>query len=50
MKLENGQDLTAPAKSFTFDSVYDDTAPTEALYNDICYPLVEVSTKGRDER
>lgn len=32
-----------PPKSFTFDSVYDDKAPTEAIYNDICYPLVEVS-------
>lgn len=43
VKLENGQDPSVPPKSFTFDSVYDDKAPTEAIYNDICYPLVEVS-------
>lgn len=29
-------------KQFTFDSVYDQNATTEAIYNDICYPLVEV--------
>lgn len=43
VKLEN-EDPSVPAKSFTFDSVYDDKAPTEAIYNEICYPLVEVST------
>lgn len=43
VKLENGQDPSVPPKSFTFDSVFDDNAPTEAIYNDICYPLVEVS-------
>lgn len=46
VKLENGLDPTVPAKSFTFDSVYDDNAPTEAIYNDICYPLVEVSSSN----
>lgn len=29
-------------KQFTFDSVYDQDAMTETIYNDICYPLVEV--------
>lgn len=31
------------SKNFTFDSVYDQNSTTEAIYNDICYPLVEVS-------
>lgn len=35
-------DPSAPAKQFTYDSAYDSTAPTEAIYNDICYSLVEV--------
>lgn len=29
-------------KEFTFDSVYDQDSNTETIYNDICYPLVEV--------
>lgn len=34
-------------KQFTFDSVYDLDATTETIYNEICYPLVEVLTKTR---
>lgn len=48
VKLENATDTTVPPKSFTFDSVYDDVAPTEAIYNEICYPLVEVSILGSE--
>ena len=29
-------------KQFTFDSTYDQDSNTENIYNDICYPLVEV--------
>lgn len=29
-------------KQFTFDSVYDQESYTENIYNDICYPLIEV--------
>lgn len=29
-------------KQFTFDSVYDQESYTESIYNDICYPLIEV--------
>lgn len=32
-------------KQFTFDSVYDQDATTETIYNEICYPLVEVLKK-----
>lgn len=31
------------AKQFTFDSVYDQKSATESIYNDICYPLIEVN-------
>lgn len=41
--LENPTDRTAPSKVFTFDNAYDSKAPTEAIYNDICYSLVEVN-------
>lgn len=33
-------------KQFTFDSVYDQDAMTETIYNDICYPLVESALEG----
>lgn len=46
VRLENGTDPTVPPKTFTFDSVYEE-APTEAIYNEICYPLVEVSEVQR---
>lgn len=42
--LDNPIDRTAPSKVFTFDNAYDSKAPTEAIYNDICYSLVEVIT------
>lgn len=29
-------------KTFTFDSTYDQDSSTENIYNDICYPLIEV--------
>ena len=32
-----------PPKQFTFDGVYFTAATTEQIYNDIAYPLVEVS-------
>lgn len=43
VSIQNPADLTAPSKEFTFDSAYDSKASTESIYNDICYPLVEVS-------
>lgn len=30
-------------KTFTFDSTYDQDSTTETIYNDICYPLIEVN-------
>lgn len=44
VSIQNPADLTAPSKEFTFDSAYDAKSTTENIYNDICYPLVEVST------
>lgn len=43
VSIQNPNDLTAPSKEFTFDSAYDLKTSTESIYNDICYPLVEVS-------
>lgn len=43
VSIQNPADLTAPSKEFTFDSAYDPKSTTECIYNDICYPLVEVS-------
>lgn len=40
--LQNPSDSTAPSKVFTYDSAYDGSAQTETIYNEICYPLVEV--------
>jgi len=40
--IQNPQDLSAPPKTFSFDGVYFTDSTTEALYNDITYPLVEV--------
>lgn len=42
ISIQNPADLTAPSKEFTFDSAYDSKSSTENIYNDICYPLVEV--------
>lgn len=44
VSIQNPADLTAPSKEFTFDSAYDAKSTTENIYNDICFPLVEVST------
>lgn len=41
--LANLDDPTAPPKAFTFDGCYYTDSTTEQLYNDITYPLVEVS-------
>lgn len=35
-----------PPKHFTFDGAYFTDSTTEQIYNDIAYPLVEVSTSG----
>lgn len=40
--LENATEPTAPSKMFTYDAAYDLKTSTEAIYNDICYSLVEV--------
>lgn len=42
VNLENTSDLSTPPKSFTYDSAYDWNSSSEAIYNDICYSLVEV--------
>lgn len=42
VSIQNPADLTAPSKEFTFDSAYDAKSSSESIYNDICYPLVEV--------
>lgn len=48
VKLTNPNDKNCPTKQFTFDSVYDMNSATENLYNDICYPLVEVRINLKD--
>ena len=40
--LANLNDPTAPPKAFTFDGCYHTDSTTEAIYNEIAYPLVEV--------
>ena len=35
-------DPNAPPKNFTFDGAYGTNSTTEAIYNEIAYPLVEV--------
>ena len=37
-------DPNAPPKNFTFDGAYGTNSTTEAIYNEIAYPLVEVSS------
>lgn len=41
----NPADEKAPPKNFTFDGSYFTDSTTESIYNEIAYPLVEVSTK-----
>ncbi|ETO21393.1 hypothetical protein RFI_15811 [Reticulomyxa filosa] len=43
----NRSDLDpSKSKSFTYDYVYDDTAPQQLLYEDIAFPLVEAVLEG----
>ncbi|KAL8572768.1 hypothetical protein ACOMHN_030350 [Nucella lapillus] len=44
--ITNPDDLKAPPKMFTFDGAYFIDSTTEAMYNDIAYPLVEGVTEG----
>ena len=44
--VANVNDTTAPPKSFTFDGVYYTDSTTEAIYNEIAYPLVEGVLEG----
>ncbi|XP_037049565.1 osmotic avoidance abnormal protein 3 isoform X3 [Bradysia coprophila] len=44
--LENPADKSSPPKTFTYDSSYDSNSSTEAIYNDICYSLVENVLEG----
>lgn len=46
VSIQNPSDYTAPGKTFTFDNAYATNAPTEAIYNDICYSLVENVLEG----
>ena len=41
--ITNPNDKKAPPKHFTFDGSYFTDSTTEAIYNEIAYPLVEVS-------
>lgn len=41
--MVNPNDLEAPPKTFTFDGAYDMDATTEQIYNEIVFPIVEVS-------
>lgn len=46
MSVTNPSDCTAPAKMFTFDSVYGELERTELLYNEVCYSLVDNVLEG----
>lgn len=41
--LKNPADESSPPKLFTFDGAYDKDSLTEQIYNEISYPLIEVS-------
>lgn len=41
--ITNPGDAKAPPKNFTFDGAYFTDSTTESIYNEIAYPLVEVS-------
>lgn len=45
--IVNPTDSSAPPKSFTFDGVYHINSTTEQIYNEIAYPLVEVSNQEK---
>ena len=42
--LVNVGDAGSVPKNFTFDGVYYTDSTTETIYNEIAYPLVEVSS------
>ncbi|KAK7480414.1 hypothetical protein BaRGS_00028333 [Batillaria attramentaria] len=44
--IVNPNDTKAPPKMFTFDGAFFTDSTTEAIYNDIAYPLVEGVTEG----
>ncbi|GFS24814.1 kinesin-like protein [Elysia marginata] len=44
--IVNPGDKKAPPKNFTFDGAYFTDSTTEAIYNEIAYPLVEGVTEG----
>ncbi|OXA50554.1 Osmotic avoidance abnormal protein 3 [Folsomia candida] len=44
--IVNPGDASAPPKTFSFDGVYFTESTTEALYNDVAYPLVEGVLEG----
>ncbi|KNC28304.1 hypothetical protein FF38_13998 [Lucilia cuprina] len=46
VSVTNPSDCTAPAKNFTFDSVYGELERTELLYNEACYSLVDNVLEG----
>ena len=41
--ITNPSDKRGPPKNFTFDGAFFIDSTTESIYNDIAYPLVEVS-------
>lgn len=41
--IVNPADNSAPPKNFTFDGAYFIDSTTEQIYNEIVYPIVEVS-------
>lgn len=44
--IVNPADSSVPPKSFTFDGAYFIESTTEQMYNEIVYPIVEVSFKS----
>ncbi len=44
--IVNVSDQSAPPKNFTFDGCYGPDSTTEAIYNEIAYPLVEGVLEG----
>lgn len=46
VSVNNPLDSTAPAKTFTFDSVYGEIERTDVLYNEACYALVDNVLEG----
>jgi len=41
--ISSPDEQSAPPKAFTFDGCYYTDSTTEQIYNDIAYPLVEVT-------